>query len=127
VPQDTYLISGEESYDKTTFNLHDLVYLTGVRIRASRSATSFWLCGPKQSSFKQEWFRPQNSLMRAMGTTYADRGRIRVVHVDAKVSTAEIVFACSYLQRGDILLPFTERPAPPLKPDWSAGPISRLW
>jgi len=117
VPQDTYLISGEESYDKTTFNLHELVYLNRGSNQGIKVGDEFLVVRAEKEQLQQEWFKPQTALMRAMGTTYSDRGRIRVVHVDAKVSTAEIVFACSYLQRGDILLPFTERPAPPLKPD----------
>jgi hypothetical protein len=51
-------------------------------------------------------------LSHAMGTTYADIGRLRVVHVDAKTSTAEMAFACDPMQRGDIVRPFAVRPAP---------------
>jgi hypothetical protein len=51
-----------------------------------------------------------------MGTTYEDIGRIRVVHVEADTSTAEIVASCDYMQRGDLIQAFAQRPAPPYKP-----------
>jgi hypothetical protein len=54
--------------------------------------------------------------MRAMGETWADIGRIRVVHVDANTSTAEIVLFCEQMQRGDIARPFVARQAPTYKP-----------
>ena len=51
-------------------------------------------------------------LNRAMGTRYADIGRLRVIHVDAKTSTAEMDLGCEMMQRGDIVRPFAARPAP---------------
>ena len=50
-----------------------------------------------------------------MGTVYADTGQIRVVNVHPKVSIAQVTFACSYMQRGDVVVPFQDRPAPPYK------------
>jgi len=47
-----------------------------------------------------------------MGRTYRDIGRLRVRHADGKVSTAEISMGCTLMQRGDIVLPLTARPAP---------------
>ncbi len=50
-----------------------------------------------------------------MGTDYADLGRLRVASVQENTSTAEVVQSCAYIQRGDIVQPFTPRPAPPYK------------
>jgi hypothetical protein len=50
-----------------------------------------------------------------MGTVYRDAGQVRVVSVLPKTSIAEVVFSCNYMQRGDIVRPFEERPAPPYK------------
>lgn len=116
VPQDHYLISGEESYDKTTFNLHDLVFVNRGSEQGAKEGDEYLVVRAEKEHLQQQWFKPQNSLMRAMGTTYSDRGRLRIVHVGPKVSTAEVVFACSFLQRGDLVLPFVERPAPALRP-----------
>jgi len=62
-----------------------------------------------------QWVSWQASITKAMGTTYADLGRLRVVSVQDNTSTAEVVKSCAYIQRGDIVLPFTPRPAPQYK------------
>jgi hypothetical protein len=64
-----------------------------------------------------EWFKSQNLLLKAMGTTWEDEGRLTVVNVQRDTSTAQVVFSCGYVQRADIVLPFTPRPAPMLKSD----------
>lgn len=53
--------------------------------------------------------------MKAMGTHYLDNGLLRVVNVQPKVSIAEVTMSCDYMQRGDIVLPFQERPEPTFK------------
>ncbi len=58
------------------------------------------------------WFKYQASLTRAMGTRYADIGRLRIVHVDAKTSTAVVAMGCDVVQRGDLVQPFAARPIP---------------
>jgi hypothetical protein len=62
-----------------------------------------------------EWFKSQNKILRAMGTQYVDLGQVRVVNVQPKVSIGEVVLSCGYMQRGDVLRPFEERPSPPYK------------
>ena len=55
-----------------------------------------------------------------MGTVWEDEGRVKVLVVAREhVSIGQVEHACDYLQRGDIVLPFTERPAPPLKSEAS--------
>jgi hypothetical protein len=61
------------------------------------------------------WFKWQKKLLHAMGTPYADAGQVRVVNVLPKVSVAQVVFSCGYVQRGDIVLPYEDRPVPQYK------------
>jgi hypothetical protein len=61
------------------------------------------------------WFKWQEKLMRVMGTQYVDAGQVRVVTVHPKVSIAQIIFSCDYMQRGDIVVPYQERPTPQYK------------
>ena len=58
-----------------------------------------------------------------MGTVWEDEGRLKVTIVRQNVSIAVVEHACSYVQRGDIVLPFTERPAPPFKPENYFDPL----
>jgi len=61
------------------------------------------------------WFKWQVKLIKAMGTHYLDAGQLRVVNVQAKTAIAEVTLSCDYMLRGDIVLPFQERPEPTFK------------
>jgi len=115
VPRDTYLISGEESNYKITFNQGDLVYINRGSAQGVKVGDEFLVTRPQVEPLKNSWFIGQPAIMRAMGTLYSHMGRLRVVSAREKVSIAEVVFSCDYMQRGDIVRPFEERPAPPLK------------
>ncbi len=112
VPYDSYVISGENSRYKNTFMPGDYVFINQGAEHGVKIGDQFEVIRPEQDMTDITWFKYQSILSRAMGTTYADIGRLRVVHVDAKTSTAEMAIACDPMQRGDIVRPFTARPAP---------------
>jgi hypothetical protein len=115
VPQDSYIISGEQSVDKVAFVEGQLVYINRGAAQGVKVGDEFLVTRPIKDELKEVWFKGQVELMRAMGQAWADLGRLKVVHVGDKVSTAEVKSSCDYIQRGDIVLPFKERPAPTLK------------
>jgi hypothetical protein len=117
VPQDSYVISGEQSVDKVAFVVGQLVYINRGAGQGVKVGDEYSVIRNVKDELKEPWFKGQNELLRAMGQTWADEGRLKVVHVGEKVSTAEVSSTCDYIQRGDIVLPFQERPAPVLKPD----------
>ena len=57
-----------------------------------------------------EWTKWQFSILKKIGTMWEDEGRLRVVVAQPNVSIAQVVNSCNYMQRGDIVLPFNERP-----------------
>jgi hypothetical protein len=75
----------------------------------------FQVVRPVTEYLDNPWFVSQKVLLKAMGTTYEDEGRLRVVNVQPNTSTAEVIFSCNYVERGDLVLPFTARPAPMMK------------
>ena len=115
VPNDSYIISGEQSDPYYVFRINDLVYINRGSGEGVKVGDEYLVVRPVNDQVRQSWFRSQPGLMHAMGQAWADLGRIRVLHVDAKVSTAQVVFACDYIPRNDIVRPFVERPAPALK------------
>jgi hypothetical protein len=117
IPQDSYIISGEQSVDKVAFVAGQLVYINRGSSLGVKVGDEFLVMRAVKDELKEVWFKGQNELIRAMGQPWADLGRLKVVHVGDKVSTAEIASSCDYIQRGDIVVPFQERPAPALKPD----------
>jgi len=113
VPGDSYVISGENSRYKTSFTTGDYIYINQGAEHGVKVGDEFDVVRPvNDMEASNVWFKYQTALTRAMGTRYADIGRVRVVHVDAKTSTTEIDVPCGLIQRGDIVRPFAARPAP---------------
>jgi len=113
VPNDSYVISGEDSGLKTTFVVGDFVYINQGAESGVKVGDQFEVVRPvTDMAASTAWFKYQAALSRAMGTRYADIGRLLVVHVDAKTATAQVNVGCDLVQRGDIVRPFVARPVP---------------
>jgi hypothetical protein len=115
VSEGIYLISGEQSNYKLTFSNGDYVHINRGQDKGVRVGDRFTVVRPDKDYTEVPWFKWQYKLMRAMGTLYRDAGQVRVVNVQPKVSVAQIIFSCDYMQRGDIVVPYQDRPAPPYK------------
>jgi hypothetical protein len=115
VPDETRLISGEQSYYKVAFAQRNYVYINEGGDKGVKVGDRFMVVRPVADPAKAEWFKGQFKLTQAMGTHYLDAGQLRVVDVQPRVSVAEVVFSCNYMQRGDVVRPYEERPAPPYK------------
>jgi hypothetical protein len=120
VPADTYLISGENSAYKNTFQQGDHVYINRGADQGVKVGDIFEVVRPVSDPMEDkwfkvqshEWFKWQSKLIHAMGTMYADIGQVRVIRVQPKISIAELKLTCDLMQRGDIVRPLTARPAP---------------
>jgi len=115
VPRDTFVITGEESNVRVIFNEGDNVFVNKGADQGVKVGDEFFVVRNVKDTGGIEWTKWQNSILRKMGTVWEDEGRLRVTTVHKDVSIAVIEHGCSYIQRGDIVLPFTERPAPPIK------------
>ena len=115
VPDEARLVSGEQSNYKITWIRGDYVHINRGQDKGVRVGDRFSVVRPDKDPADVPWFKWQAKLLKAMGEMYQDAGQLRVVNVQPKVSVAQIVFSCGYMQRGDIVLPYQERPAPPLK------------
>ncbi len=115
VSRDTILVTGEESRDKITFQPGNYVYINKGSGQGVKAGDEFLVVRAVKYEGGVSWFHWQDSLIRAMGTVWEDEGHLRVVVAQPNTSTAQIVDSCNYMQRGDIVLPFAERPAPALK------------
>lgn len=115
VPEEIRLISGEQSNYKITFGRGDYVYINQGQDKGVRVGDRFAVVRPAQDPLHVSWFKWQEKLLKAMGQPYIDAGQIRVVNVQSKTSIAQVIFSCDYMQRGDVLRPYVDRPAPPFK------------
>jgi hypothetical protein len=117
VPRDTYILTGEGSNYKVTFQEGDYVFLNKGANQGVKVGDEFSAIRKTEEAIFTEWSKWQFIILRKMGTMWEDEGRIRVVVVQPDTSIGQVENSCNYVQRGDILLPFAERPAPPLKPE----------
>ena len=115
LPDDIRLISGEQSNVKITFAHGDFVYINRGRDKGVQVGDRFSVVRPDKDPLDVQWFKWQHKLIKAMGQLYTDAGQLRVVNVQPNVSIAEVAFSCGYMQRGDIVRPYAERPSPPFK------------
>lgn len=115
VPDATRLISGEQSNVKITFARGDYVFINRGLDQGVRVGDRYSVVRPESDPGEVPWFKWQIKLMKAMGTHYLDAGQLRVVNVLPKTAIAQVSMSCDYMQRGDIVLPFQDRPAPTFK------------
>lgn len=115
VPDEIRVVSGEQSNYKITFSRGDFIYINRGQDKGVRVGDRFSVVRPDKDFTDVPWFKWQDKLLKAMGSLYRDTGQVRVVNVQPKVSIAEVIFSCDYMQRGDILQPHQERPSPPYK------------
>src|ERR1700693_455657 len=115
VPDEIRIISGEQSNLKITFVHGDYVYINRGRDKGVQVGDRFSVVRPDKDPVDVPWFKWQHKLIKAMGQFYVDTGQLRVVNVQPNVSIAEVGYSCGYMQRGDIVRPYVERPSPPFK------------
>jgi hypothetical protein len=115
VPRGTYLITGESSSYKITFDEGDYVYIDRGADQGVKVGDEFSVIRPVVDPIDVEWTKWQNAILHKMGTMWEDEGRVKVVVVHSKTSVAQIDSACNAMQRGDIVVPFEQRTSPPLK------------
>ena len=115
VPDEMRIISSEQSNYKITFARGDYVHINRGLDKGVRVGDRFSVVRPDKDPTDVPWFKWQSKLLKAMGTLYMDAGQLRVVSVQPKVSIARVSFSCDFMQRGDIVVPYQDRPAPPFK------------
>jgi hypothetical protein len=115
VPDATRVVSSEQSNIKLIFARGDYVTINRGQDKGVRVGDRYSVVRPETDPAEVNWFKWQAKLMKAMGTHYLDAGQLRVVNVQAKTAIAEVTLSCDYMQRGDIALPFQERPEPAFK------------
>lgn len=115
VPRGSYVITGQGSDHNITWSDGDYVYINRGARQGVKVGDEFSVVRPTVDAVPQEWTKWQNSILRKMGTVWQDEGRVTAAVVKPNVSIAQVSHSCSYLQRGDIILPFEERTAPALK------------
>lgn len=115
VPTGTQVISGEQSDSKLTFAKGDYIYINKGSGQGVKPGDEFSVMRRVSDETGIAWFTAQDRLLHAMGQPWADVGRIKVLIAAKDISTAQIVDSCDFMMRGDVVVPFAERPMPEVK------------
>jgi len=116
VPHDTYVITGHDAGTQIVFIEGDYIYINKGSDQGAKVGDVFSIVRPMEDATRIEWTKWQFSILSKMGTVWQDEGQARVVVAQPKVSIAQVQHACSFIQRGDTVLAYTERPVPQPKP-----------
>jgi hypothetical protein len=116
VPANTFVITGDFSNTLTTFGQGDYLYINKGTSQGVKVGDEFIAIRAVKDDNKVQWFSWADSILHKIGTVWEDEGRMRVVVAQENTSTAQITHSCSYVQRGDIVLPVPSRETPAMKP-----------
>ncbi len=117
IPVDASLeiLSGEAAGYQNEFMERDIVYLNKGRERITTPGVEYMVVRPTRDINPRESFEGQQEILKTMGTLYTEVARIQVQIVHEASATAEVVFACEPILKGDIAIPLSARQAPPFK------------
>ncbi len=114
-PENIWVVSGEEATTTAVFSDGDYVYINFGARDGALASERFLVLRPVVDPDPVEWFRGQRRLVAGLGTEWEDIGQLRIVVAEPRFSIAQIESSCALMQRGDFVVPFTERPPTPLK------------
>lgn len=117
VSRSTEILSGEQALYKITFAEGDYVYINRGADKGVKAGDMFSVMRPVYNDTGLWWFGAQARLLKGMGQMWEDEGRLKIVVAQQNVSIAQVMSSCSFMQRGDVVEPFAERPVPQLKPE----------
>jgi len=118
LPNANFVAGGLNTPNTTKFINQDMIYVMG---HGYQTGQVYSVVRELRDPNRFEMYDGQHAMVQAMGQPYADLGRVRIVDTRHKAAIAYVEFSCEPIDPGDILIPFTERPAisyhPPLKFD----------
>lgn len=74
--------------------------------------TEYSLVRPANEIMRVRWYDGQGASIRSLGKPYENVGRAKVIRTTPDGAIAEITSACKMVTRGDLAIPFVNRPSP---------------
>lgn len=106
IPNDHYVMAGWDSPNFVRYTTGDYVYLHGSLPEGSE----YSIVRELRDADRAEFFTGQHRAVAALGDTYAEVGRVRVVAKNGKSSASRVTFSCQELLPGDLAVPVIEHP-----------------
>ena len=106
------IVAGNYAPEQASSAEYQYIYLTGDDVQEGKE---YLLLRHLQDPNRYQSFPGQLAILKALGETYQDLGRARVLYVRNKIGVAQVESSCSDSLPGDIAVPFQERPQPEFK------------
>ncbi len=115
VPRSTYVITGEGSNYRIVFSNGDDVFINKGSDDGVKAGDEFQVVREVGDPYVVQWTAWEKQILHKMGNVWTDVARLQVIVARPKVSIAKVEDGCDFVQRDDVVLPFTQRDAPPIK------------
>jgi hypothetical protein len=115
VPRNTYVITGEESNYRMVYSDGDAIFFNKGSDDGVKAGDQFRVVREVHDPYVIQWTKWEQQILHKMGHMWADEASLKVIVARPKVSIARVEDACNFVQRGDVVVPFTQRAAPPIK------------
>ncbi|HTS02732.1 MAG TPA: hypothetical protein VMN04_09425 [Thermoanaerobaculia bacterium] len=100
------IVAAEKEKNQTLFMTGDILYLDIGSADGVEAGMEFTVARPER--LVNRW----NSVRDVLGRIYLTPGRLRVICAQERSSIAEIDYACSDVEVGDVVIPFEQIPVP---------------
>jgi hypothetical protein len=100
------VVAAEKERSQTVFMPGDIMYLDIGSDDGVRAGAEFTVVRPERLVNRYD------SISDVVGRVYLTPGRVRVICAQERASIAEIVYGCSDVELGDVLMPFEPIPVP---------------
>jgi hypothetical protein len=113
VPNSHFVAGGLESPSTTKYENGDLVYLTGGGYQTGQEYT---IVRELRDPNRYELFAGQHAMLEAMGQSYSELARVRVVDTRSKLAIAQVEISCDPVNPGDVAIPYVAKEHIPFHP-----------
>jgi hypothetical protein len=108
LPNANFVAGGLQTPNTSKFVNGDMIFLAGGGYQLGSEYT---VIRELQDPNRYELFPGQHALLKATGQPYAELARIKVTDTRSRMAVAQVEFSCDPVNLGDVVVPFTQRPA----------------
>lgn len=132
--KDLYVFEGADNDfrgELHQFAVGDYLYLRSRSGAGVSVGSELSIVRSAKELMRVRWYGLQGLQLGAMGTSYEDVGRVKVVTVTPQGAVAQVAFACGPIRPDDLAIPYQPRTAPQYTPsaqlDRFAPSNNKLW
>jgi len=107
VPETNFIAAGWDSPHQSRFADREYVYLAGGGLA---EGAQLKIVRRLRDPNEREAFKGQRRILRDLGSSYDEIGRVRVVAISGDIAISQVEFSCQPMVPGDVAIPWEEKP-----------------